>query len=387
VLVLITVAYLARLIMKRSHLRLSTLGIMLTAWVCINGLSIMWSVRPDLALIRSLALFRGLVIFFILGDWLAVDFKHRIIMLARCMAISAVAVIVGFAVGVLRAGGLAGLTNMISAQEPLVSGNRLLAVIRAETSGGIFLDGPDLWLLLCLSVIIGTAKLEKIKTMPRRIIFMVLVGIILSAIVLMFRRSILLALGTLLIILFIQWWTLSRRNNSELKMVFVMVAIVMLVGYVFGFSNVLISRFSQDALASEQSIRVRYDLYQIAWNSFTDSPILGVGTGNVLGVRDIVHNLPLQVAAETGIIGLSFFVSLYIIAFSFIIRLERLFKSRNQGGHLLIAMAIFAVIAAYIVQSMAASDFETPDPWMQFAIVSAMWVRYGPSRVKDARYA
>jgi O-antigen ligase len=372
VLVLITVAYLARLIMKRSHLRLSTLGIMLTAWVCINGLSIMWSVRPDLALIRSLALFRGLVIFFILGDWLAVDFKHRIIMLARCMAISAVAVIVGFAVGVLRAGGLAGLTNMISAQEPLVSGNRLLAVIRAETSGGIFLDGPDLWLLLCLSVIIGTAKLEKIKTMPRRIIFMVLVGIILSAIVLMFRRSILLALGTLLIILFIQWWTLSRRNNSELKMVFVMVAIVMLVGYVFGFSNVLISRFSQDALASEQSIRVRYDLYQIAWNSFTDSPILGVGTGNVLGVRDIV---------------LSFFVSLYIIAFSFIIRLERLFKSRNQGGHLLIAMAIFAVIAAYIVQSMAASDFETPDPWMQFAIVSAMWVRYGPSRVKDARYA
>jgi O-antigen ligase len=145
--------------------------------------------------------------------------------------------------------------------------------------------------------------------------------------------------------------------------------------YLTGFAQAIMSRFSSDALSSEQSIMFRKEFYQIAFDNFRTSPFLGVGTGNALGLKEIVHNLPLQVATETGLIGLILFAVVFLIAFYYLWKLFVLFKRNNQIAYSLLTISLCAALVACLIQSLAASDFETPDTWIQLAITSALWTQ------------
>lgn len=76
---------------------------------------------------------------------------------------------------------------------------------------------------------------------------------------------------------------------------------------------------SSDVRIFDMSGSYRYERWQVAWHSFTDTPLLGVGADNYVWEwrrkrpirHDVLqpHNLYLRLLAETGIPGLALFAA------------------------------------------------------------------------------
>lgn len=83
----------------------------------------------------------------------------------------------------------------------------------------------------------------------------------------------------------------------------------------------LLARLSVN-LSDDTSSLERLDAYRIAWNAFIENPVLGIGFagfgyyGWQLDENIYPHNIFLEIAAETGIVGLLLFVSGVITFFA-----------------------------------------------------------------------
>jgi O-antigen ligase len=377
VLVLITAAFLGLLLLERRRIFLSRIFILLGAWVLLNGLSILWSSNVDLAILRAVSLLRELLVFYLLSDWLLADFEARGKLLSRVMYVTAVMLIIGIVVGIWR-GGLSALSNLAATQDLLTTNNALLTAFRTRsTASDIFLSGSDAWLMTCLAVIIGFKGLTVKSTPQGELGYYSLILAILAGIVIYFRRTTIIGLAIYFaIILFGQIWLNRPRARTGSR--YILPLLILGLGlYLSGFGKVVVERFASVTILAEQSIMIRLNFFKVAVDNFMNSPILGIGSGNALGYQEIVHNLFLQVAAETGIIGLVLFLSAFIVALRYLWRLQALFRQRNQIAYYSLVVSILAAIVSYLVVSLASNDFETPDPWMLLAITSVMWVWYG----------
>jgi O-antigen ligase len=231
--------------------------------------------------------------------------------------------------------------------------------------------------MTCLAVIIGFKGLTVKSTPQGELGYYSLILAILAGIVIYFRRTTIIGLAIYFaIILFGQIWLNRPRARTGSR--YILPLLILGLGlYLSGFGKVVVERFASVTILAEQSIMIRLNFFKVAVDNFMNSPILGIGSGNALGYQEIVHNLFLQVAAETGIIGLVLFLSAFIVALRYLWRLQALFRQRNQIAYYSLVVSILAAIVSYLVVSLASNDFETPDPWMLLAITSVMWVWYG----------
>lgn len=118
-----------------------------------------------------------------------------------------------------------------------------------------------------------------------------------------FSRSALIAL----IIIFIGLLYILRENRWLLFVTFFsIVALLLIVPDIIWERIQSIGEFKQDP-----SLRWRFILYQAAFQSFISNPLTGIGLGNFVLISHqftnwhlIVHNTLLDVAVETGLIGL-----------------------------------------------------------------------------------
>mgnify|MGYP000158085205 CR=1 FL=1 len=75
----------------------------------------------------------------------------------------------------------------------------------------------------------------------------------------------------------------------------------------------VVNRFAKSYIGSQMGEDIstgRFDLYEIAYKAFSQSPIFGIGAGlfkEVTHAYTDVHNAYLQVLCEQGIIGLILF--------------------------------------------------------------------------------
>lgn len=107
----------------------------------------------------------------------------------------------------------------------------------------------------------------------------------------------------------------------------------------------LVPGLGQQDARHDSSFRGRISETQAGWLMFKDNPLLGVGLNNYavhyqkysrqLGIDSrledrAAHNLYLEIAAETGLLGLSAFGILLALTFSGLIRAQ---KSLSQTGH------------------------------------------------------
>ena len=142
--------------------------------------------------------------------------------------------------------------------------------------------------------------------------------LIVIAIVLLAPRGPLLTLGLFIIVYYV--------GKGKLKVkwyvpIFALIVGVFTMYFSEGLTGRLLSRFSDlsDTNSSAfSSIGSRFELLNSALDYFTDSPIFGIGYGSFgvkyLGAEDRIepHNILIEIAAETGVIGFVLF-SLFIL--------------------------------------------------------------------------
>ncbi|MFC7394675.1 O-antigen ligase family protein [Scopulibacillus cellulosilyticus] len=149
---------------------------------------------------------------------------------------------------------------------------------------------------------------------------------------------------------------------------------------------------------TEVAVVSRTILWKTGWMMFKENPVLGVGEGNYL-VRypgyvkkypklDLgyqaysVHNSYLKILAETGILGLLSFLSIFVVYYLFIIR--QYFLSNRYIKPLIIA--IFAGSATYFMQNLTNNLYFIPQVNVVFWIVSGLVFNYIVSMGKQHEF-
>ncbi|HVS33088.1 MAG TPA: O-antigen ligase family protein [Thermoanaerobaculia bacterium] len=122
----------------------------------------------------------------------------------------------------------------------------------------------------------------------------------------------------------------------------------------------------------DSSLDKRRLLLEAGWRMFTDHPFLGVGAGNFgshypgyanlvgwtgldytpAGVRQYPHNLYLEMAVETGLLGLLAFLAAMTVALVTLYRSRHDLLQRGESGHAALVTAIAIALAGYLVCSL-----------------------------------
>lgn len=130
----------------------------------------------------------------------------------------------------------------------------------------------------------------------------------------------------------------------------------------------------------------RFFLWQVAWQFFTASPLVGIGWGNFqalhttyfastsLNSREFgVENLYLQLLAETGLIGFSAFCALVFDAASLARRRLRSFEEDCLGRA--VAFGVLGALVVLLVQGFVEAQLEVSQIgtvlWLLFALLVA----------------
>ncbi|MFJ7977705.1 O-antigen ligase family protein [Peribacillus sp. NPDC096379] len=144
----------------------------------------------------------------------------------------------------------------------------------------------------------------------------------------------------------------------------------------------------KDDATTNRAVVSRTTLWKTGWVMFKDNPIIGVGTGNYL-VRykefvtkypdlDIghdeysVHNSYLKVMAESGIIGILTFLSIYITYFLYLARLY--FKQDLLGQ--VVALGVFAGSVTFMVQNLSNNLIFIPQLNIIFWLIAGLAIAF-----------
>lgn len=122
----------------------------------------------------------------------------------------------------------------------------------------------------------------------------------------------------------------------------------------------------------DASTEKRKQLLAVGWNIFADNPVAGVGAGNFgahypsyanmvgltsldftpMGVRQYPHNLYLEMAIETGVLGLATFGGAMLLALAGLWRARRTLLARGEEGNAALATALAFAIIGYLIASL-----------------------------------
>jgi O-antigen ligase len=125
-------------------------------------------------------------------------------------------------------------------------------------------------------------------------------------------------------------------------------------------------------LELDSSVQNRVLLGRVAWHLFLDHPLLGVGAGNyavhfyeyadevgstALDYNDVggtryPHSLYLELASETGFLGLITFGTMILLVFGHLRRTEEAFFTAGNELHAALASALALALLAFLISSL-----------------------------------
>lgn len=131
-----------------------------------------------------------------------------------------------------------------------------------------------------------------------------------------------------------------------------------LVAVLGGVLYALNPSFGAAVLPEDKNIRARLEFYELGWRTFLSHPVTGIGTGGMatdtedIFQRFYVHNLLIEVSAETGVVG-----AILLLAFSGQLLLRTLATLRrfDSCSRLSLALAASGFLHLYLV-AMFSSD-------------------------------
>lgn len=156
-----------------------------------------------------------------------------------------------------------------------------------------------------------------------------------------------------------------RRGRMALAVTTLVIAAV-------GYFAVFASQAQVDRLTNADGGAGRTDIWKVGWRMVQDHPVEGIGAGNfqvssihyllepgaiqrpefIVDQPAVAHNMYLEVLAETGIVGLAFFLAFILISLSTAVRAAKSFDRLGEDGLALIARGV-----AVGLISMLAADF------------------------------
>lgn len=196
-----------------------------------------------------------------------------------------------------------------------------------------------------------------------------------GTLLLLFSRGALIAFGvTLPMMLGVYFYLIVRRPRHLPALIIFSIAAMLLVGSIVVVAWPWLKPIGEAAwrlLVSPstwieyRTAQARFQLWQNAVEAFIQSPLLGQGLYNVTDVNPVtgsmlfVHNLPLQLLSETGVVG--FFLYTLALFIAAVCLLKKIAK--YQGNPTRAALCIGVLVAFFIsvIHGMVEANFLTRD--------------------------
>ena len=216
-------------------------------------------------------------------------------------------------------------------------------------------------------------------------------GTIVTAIVLTYSRGAGLAMACQALLL----WATSRRR-LRLGALAAVVMLLLVIALPSNFTRRLTTvrqliPGEQTVLDPDSSFEARRLFTVTAWQMFLDHPLLGVGAGNyterfdeyaervgsAVRFRSISrahypHNLYLEIAAESGLVGLSLFLTIVMTSFFFLERSRWCFQATGDLYLAALARGLEISLLGYLVSSLFLHGHFIRYLWLLFAFAAAM---------------
>ncbi len=194
----------------------------------------------------------------------------------------------------------------------------------------------------------------------------------------------------ILLLLLIFWWSVYMSpfwRTWALPIILGSVVSVFVLGTVF--LEPVRERVSSMFVGGKDSSNAfRINVWRAVIEMIKDRPVLGIGPGNTVfnkvypnyGMARFTalgaYSVPLEIAVETGFIGLTCFLWLLVVTFnSGVQQLRRLHQSRNIEAFWLIAA--IATIAGMLAHGLVDTVWYRPEVntlwWMMVALISSYW--------------
>lgn len=125
-----------------------------------------------------------------------------------------------------------------------------------------------------------------------------------------------------------------------------------------------------------ESVNIRVDYQQLAYDIWEQFPILGCGIGLVSHNKEIdlkfADTALTQVFAETGIVGVFFYLAFFFTLFFLVLRLNILCNKSNTLDDIdkcLAGCCLYLVIHLMIINFITANNFITPISWLYIGFI------------------
>lgn len=245
--------------------------------------------------------------------------------------------------------------------------------------------------ILVMALPLALALAWNERTRGLRALALLGAGAILTAIVLTYSRGAGLAMACQGLLL----WATSRRR-LRVAVLAALAGLVLLIVLPANFTRRLttiqeLMPGEQTVLDPDSSFEERKLYTQTAWHMFVDRPLLGVGAGNYEEYFDeyaervgsavrfqsisrtrYPHSLYLEIAAETGILGLLLFLAIVVTSFLFLERSRWWFLREGDPLMGAVAQALQIALVGYLVTSLFLHGHFLRYLWLLFAFAATL---------------
>jgi O-antigen ligase len=204
------------------------------------------------------------------------------------------------------------------------------------------------------------------------------------------------ALLSLLIGLLI-FWILAEVPHKTAFMISILAACIILATMMLVFTpHINVSRSYTYSEETSSTAQMRWDNIPVSVRMFLDHPIFGTGPdGFIINYRRYAigllantsrektlktHNTPLQVLAEYGIVGLTLFTLILIMAIKRMIEVRRY---GNDHKDRVIAVTLLSVIAAYLFFMLTSNSLLDKYFWL---MITMSQIHYSISELATAQH-
>jgi putative inorganic carbon (HCO3(-)) transporter len=255
--------------------------------------------------------------------------------------------------------------------------------------------------ILLILVPVGLTLAAESRDLRARALALGATGLILGGAVLTYSRGGALALGFVLLLMLVSFRIRPRRVGLGLLAV-VLVLLLMPPEFLrrLGTISEVLPGGEEEVLDPDSSFQERKLYALTAWAMFLDYPLLGVGAGNYtvhfdryadevgFSARDYEqpgevhypHNLYLEIAAETGLVGLAVFAAAVAAAFVSLRRARSVLKRRGEIPSADLARAFEIALAGYLVSSVFLHGHFQRYLWLLFGFAAALRLMAGDGK-------
>jgi O-antigen ligase len=137
----------------------------------------------------------------------------------------------------------------------------------------------------------------------------------------------------------------------------------------------------------------REELWRVGWRMVKAHPVRGVGAGNypvtsihyvlrpgstqedrqVVDLRLVPHNIYLAVLSELGVVGLSLFAAVIVLALTAGIRAARVFARQGDATMELLTRGLLIAVLGYLVALFFSSQLYAKQVWLLLALAPALF--------------